>query len=380
MNKCNIKLRLCVFPNDPIIASYNKGEIKERYYNPKNIFDEVHIISLIEKDIEESKVQQIAGKAKLTIHSVGKINLKNHSGRLSKIKNLIKQISPDIIRAYNPLVEGWLAACCARDLGIPFYVSLHTQYDRMRDLARKSNFKKFLALKYSEKFIESHVLRSADKITIVYRIIEPYVIKHTRTKAELLYNRIDYERFAAAIPLEGLPKPLIISVGSLIKQKNHQCIIEAMKNIDANLLIIGNGTMYEELSHVIKKNSLDKKITIKRSVPNNEIQNYYKSAQVFALAYDPKLEGLPIPVMEAMAAKLPIVISFPEKKYSDGLETVALFSERTPNEFAKNINIILNDAVLSKKMSDISFMKAKEFDNSVIEKREAEIYHQLLLK
>ena len=63
-------MRLCVFPNDPIVSYFNKGEIKEKYYNPNNFFDELHIISLIEKDIEESKVQSLAGKSKLKIHSV----------------------------------------------------------------------------------------------------------------------------------------------------------------------------------------------------------------------------------------------------------------------------------------------------------------------
>ena len=72
-------MRLCVFPNDPVVSYFNKGEIKERYYNPNNFFNELHIISLIEKDIEESKVQLLAGKSKLKIHSVGKINLKNRN-------------------------------------------------------------------------------------------------------------------------------------------------------------------------------------------------------------------------------------------------------------------------------------------------------------
>ena len=53
-------MKVCIFSNDPIIEYFNKGEIKERYYNPNNIFDEVNIISTIKKDIEESGIRLIS--------------------------------------------------------------------------------------------------------------------------------------------------------------------------------------------------------------------------------------------------------------------------------------------------------------------------------
>ena len=44
---------------------FEKGEIKENYYNPQNFFNEVHIISFTQKDIDELKVQKLVGKAKI---------------------------------------------------------------------------------------------------------------------------------------------------------------------------------------------------------------------------------------------------------------------------------------------------------------------------
>ena len=55
--------KLCVFPNDPLKSYFKKGEIKPRYFNPNNIFDEVHVISLFDDDIEEEKVNVVAGNA-----------------------------------------------------------------------------------------------------------------------------------------------------------------------------------------------------------------------------------------------------------------------------------------------------------------------------
>ena len=371
-------MRLCVFPNDPLKAYYEKGEIKECYYNPKNFFDEIHFISLTEQDIDVSKIQIMGGNAKIKIHSVGKINIRNRNKHLKKIIDLVKKINPNVIRAYNPLIEGWLAASCAKELKIPFFVSLHTQYDHNRKLAKKNNFKKYLSLKYTEKFIEPFVLETADKIIVVYKIIEPYVLKHTSKKPEILHNRVDCERFANGSNLESLPKPLILSVGSLIQVKNHQCLIEAMERINAHLLIIGNGKLYPDLIKLIKKLGLEKKITIIKSVSYDKIQDYYNSAQFFSLAYNTEVEGLPMPVMEAMASGLPVIIPFPKKGFSEDLEDIAVFSELNPKSFSEKFERLLNNSKLREKFAEKSLCKARDFDSEKIEKREAQIYSDLL--
>ena len=370
-------MKVCIFPNDPIIAYYEKGEIKDRYFNPNNIFDEIHIISFIDKDVEVEKVEKIAGNAKLIIHSVGKINIKNRKKEILKILEIVKKINPDVIRAYNSRLEGWFAANCAEKLNIPFFLSIHTQMDHNRKIAKKTNFKKYIGLKYLEKFIEPYVIQQANKITIVYRIIEPYIIKKGGKNLELLYNRIDLSQFSNGRKIEGLPTPLVLSVGNLIKEKNHECIIRAMKNLDAHCLIIGKGNDFERLQKMILDEKLENKVQIIDSIAYNEIQNYYKSASVFALAYDPELEGLPMPVIEAMASGLPIVIPFQKEGFSDGLENSVIFSERNSIEFHNNIKKILNNQNISHELSINCINKSKDFDGKAIEKREAEIYAEL---
>jgi len=373
-------LKICIFPNDPLIAYYNKGEIKNRYYNPCEIFDEVHVLSFTDKEIDEEKVQSLVGKAKLKIHCVGKINFKNRKKHEKQIIQLVKEINPNVIRSYNSLLQGWCAASCSKNLKIPFFLSLHTQYDYYRALAKKNNLKKYLSLKYTEKFIEPFVIKNADKITIVYKIIEPYVLKHGGKKPELLYNKVNLDRFQNGLIIESLPQPLIISVGSLTKEKNHRCLIEAMKQVGGHCLIIGNGVLYDELIQLIRKNNLEKKITIKKSVQNKEIQNYYKSASVFALCFDPELEGLPIPIMEAMAAGLPVIMPYPKVGFSEGLDNIAIFSERSSQAFAEKINLLLKNENLRRKFSELSAEKAKSFDSEKLEEKEAQIYRDLIYK
>ncbi len=171
---------------------------------------------------------------------------------------------------------------------------------------------------------------------------------------------------------------MIISIGNLIKEKNHECLINAMKDVEAYCLIIGKGDHFQNLVNLIKKQNLEQKISIIKSVPYSKIQNYYKSAQVFALAYDPELEGLPKPVVEAMAVGLPVIIPYPKEGYSDGLEDTVIFSNRDSFSFSKNIRRLLNNQQLRNTYSQKSQNKAKEFDITKIEKREANIYTELI--
>ena len=369
--------KICIFPNDPLQAYFDKGENKERYYNPENIFDEIHFITLTDNDVDVDKIQTIGGTAKIIIHSVGKINIKNRKKYQKDIIELCKKINPDIIRAFNPLIEGWLAANCAREIKKPFLISLHTQYDYNRKLAKK-NLKKYLALKYTEKFIEPFVLNSADKIIVVYKIIQSYVTKHSSKNSEVLHNKVDCNRFFGGKIIEELPQPMILSVGNLISVKNHKILIKSMKEINAHLLIIGNGELFEELNQLIIECGVQNKVTIKKSVPNNQIQDYYKSAKIFALAYNTEVETLPMPVMEAMATGLPIVIPFPKEGFSEGLEKIAMFTRNNEKSFIENINKLLDDDDLQRTYSKQSLNKSVDFDLQKIETREAKIYQELI--
>ena len=371
-------MKLCVFPNDPLIAYYNKGEIKERYYNPCNFFDELHVISFIDKDIEESKVQVLAGNAKLKIHSVGNISMFNKTNKKKQVLKLVEKIKPDIIRSYNALLEGWVGAYCSEKLKIPFFVSLHVQYDTKRELLKSQNYKKYLALKYYRKAIEPYTLKKADKITIVYKIIEPYVKEISGKTPELLYNRIDLKRFQNAAKNESYDKPLILSVGRLTPRKNHDCIIKAIKNLDVYLQIIGDGESYDNLKQIIKNLNIENKVFFKKSVPNDQIQNFYKSADLFVLVYDSAVEGLPIPVLEAMATGIPIIISKPVANLSDGLENSVVFCDINPESLEYEIKKILVDKEYSKKLGDLALKKSLEFDGEKTEQRESEIYQELL--
>jgi len=86
----------------------------------------------------------------------------------------------------------------------------------------------------------------------------------------------------------------------------------------------------------------------------------------------------PMPVMEAMASGLPVVIPYPKRGFSEGLEDVAIFVEQNPESFSKNFQRLLDNSKLREEHAEKSHVKSLDFDSKKIEKREAQIYTELI--
>src|SRR5207245_474574 len=90
----------------------------------------------------------------------------------------------------------------------------------------------------------------------------------------------------------------------------------------------------------------------KKAVTNSEIYKYYQDADLFALAMRTDLESLPIPVLEAMASGLPIVIPKPHsQELSDDLGDGVVLVENNPTSFHKAFQDILGNNKMREDLS-----------------------------
>ncbi len=375
-------MRLCVFPNDPLSAYIAKGEIKPRYFNPKNIFDDIHVISLFDSDANEDEVKQVAGDAKFKIHIVGKTTLLNVKSKRKEVTNLIKTINPDVIRAYNPLLQGWLAVETGKELNIPVVISLMGDYDRdLRHFAKKNrDIKSYLKLSYTKKFLESHSIKNADAIIIIYEFIRSYAQKMGAKNIHLIYNRIDLSQFSSNTePAFEESKPIVICVGRLMKEKNQECLIRAIKELDVKLLLIGDGPQYEELSNLVKEIGIQDKVRFERAIPHKDIHRYYASADVFALPI--KYGGFAIPVLEAAASGLPVIL--PKQEFDANPELVkdfALLVDNNPESFRDAIKKLITEKETCEKMISAGLDTVKRINSDLMEEKEKELYLSLIKK
>jgi len=373
-------MKLCVLPNDQLSAYYQKGEIKPRYFNPKNIFDEIHVISLFNSEEKAENVKTIAGNADLKIHVVGKVNLLNKNSKKKLVLDLVREIKPDVIRSFNPLLQGWMAAQAKKELGIPLVISLHGDYDRdLRYFAKKNRrYIEYLKLQYSKKILESFSISNADEVIIVYDFIRSYAKKMGAKNINLIYNRVDLSQFSPNIkPLFKEKKPVIICVGRLIKEKNQQCLIRAIKDLDVVLLLIGSGVEYKNLVNFSKELGIEDKVRFETSIPHEKIQKCYTAASLFALPI--KYGGFAIPALEAAASGIPVIL--PKQEFDpnpDLIKDFAMLIDNDPESFKEAISNILADRDLSQKMVQRGLKIIKKINSDVMEEKEKELYLKLL--
>jgi len=371
--------KLCVFPNDSLKSYFVKGEIKERYFNPENYFDEIHVISLFDEEIDKEDVKELAGNAVIKIHKIGKVNLSNYKKFQDKIFHVVNEINPSLIRAYNPLIQGWLATKIAKKLGIPVIISIHTNYDEQRNLLKKQKkIFKFFKLQFTAKKIEKYVLEEADAVICVYQHIVPYVKNMGANNIHVIYNRVNFEHFSPEIEQKIRDnKPMIISVGRLIDQKNQMYLLEAIKNVDAKLLLIGDGPNFNTLSEFIQKNHIENKVNMIKSVPNKELGSYYTSCDIYAQVLE-NLEGVPIPVLEAMACGLPVVMSNHDESYSEIIDDAVIFSNNSGEDFAEAFKKLLTNPELREQLKSKSLEVISNINGKKMEKNEFELYYSLI--
>lgn len=374
--------KLVVFPNDPLSAYYAKGEIKSRYFNPKNLFDEIHVISLFDSDAREEEMKEIAGTASLKIHVMGKTTLLNQKSKRRPVIDLIKKIQPDVIRSYNPLLQGGLASQAGKELKIPVVISLMADYDRdLRYFARKNkNIKSYLKLIYTKIFVEKFAIKNASAIIIIYEFIRNYAEKMGAKNIHLIYNRIDLSQFSPNVePAFKESKPVVICVGRLMKEKNQECLIRAIKDLDIILLLIGDGPQYSELVNIVNELGIKDKVRFERAIPHKEIHRYYTTSDIFALPI--KYGGFAIPVLEAAASGLPVIL--PKQEFDPNPELIqdfALLVDNNPESFKNAIEKILSNKDMYDKMVHAGLYTVKKISSDIMEEKEKDLYLSLFQK
>ena len=364
-------MRALVIPNDPLRSYVIKGEVKPRYFNPDNLYDEVYFLTFTLEEEPYEEIKATVGKAYYEIIQLPPINLLNYRKMAEIAKEIAKRIKPDLIRVYNPLLQGYVAYRLADDR--PLVLSIHTEYDHDHRFLRlkKRNFIGFVKLLYTRLAVEPKVVRRADLVICAYKFLEGYAKRMGAKRTEIIYNKIDYNRFSKVANQRNYNDiSTILSVGALTYEKGHDILVKAIAETEFKLVIVGRGPEKERLLNLALKLGLVDRVRIIEYVRYEEMHKPYAEAEVFGTAI--RLGGISIPVLEAMATGLPLVVSG-DRLNGDRLvvKDAAVIVRNKPEQFRDAFLYLKDNPDYAKKLGENAVKRARYFDYRVQEVREA---------
>jgi len=195
---------------------------------------------------------------------------------------------------------------------------------------------------------------------------------------------VDIDKFAnSAIDMESkkneinipLDSIVLLSMGELNKNKNHQIIIKTIskiKNSDIYYVICGQGKQNRNLHLLSKRLKVDNRIVFLGY--RDDVVDLLRISDIYVF---PSLrEGLSVSLIEAMAAGLPCVVS----KIRGNIDLVVdekggfLCDANNSDEYKDKIETIVADNTLKQNMGKFNQNILKKFDLSVIMNEMRKIY------
>ncbi|MEK7814234.1 MAG: glycosyltransferase [Candidatus Desantisbacteria bacterium] len=161
------------------------------------------------------------------------------------------------------------------------------------------------------------VLKRADRIFVATpnHIESSDVLKRYRDKCTVIHFGIDLKKYELTSEMMDAKNKLrleypgknILFAGRLIYYKGIQYLVDAMKNIDARLLIVGDGPLKKELIDSAKRNDILSKIVFTGKVSEEDLLRLYHFCDLFVLPSIEKTEAFGLVQLEAMACGKPVV-------------------------------------------------------------------------
>lgn len=249
-----------------------------------------------------------------------------------------------------------------------------------------------------------HFYKGAPWKNWLYYFVEKYYARYT--DCLILINEEDYERgsrFEVRGKVERIPgigmKPLpeeeepvdvcakyhipkenkiVVSVGELTARKNHLVMLKAMdrfRRVPLTYIICGTGPLQQELEKQIGEMHLQGKVILAGYC--EAIGDVLRQADIFAF---PSLqEGLPVAVMEAMQAGLPVV-ALDIRGNHDLIEDSSggfLFMENREENYVKALKYFLAYPEEAVRMGQWNKERVKAFSLDKVEAKMRQIYAEV---
>lgn len=223
------------------------------------------------------------------------------------------------------------------------------------------HFYGYLALKLAQK---------ASKIIVPSQATKNDLLKWTKInpkKIVVIHHGVDYEIYQSP-QKKKITYPYLLFLGKLEERKNVKRIIEAFailkqeKKIPHKLILIGQpGFHYQKIKEKIKTlpQSIQKEIIQTGYLPTQEVICWLKNADI--LLYPTLYEGFGLPILEAMAAKVPVLTSQIPVAKEVASDAAFFINPQKTQEIAMGIERLISDQDLRRRLIEKGQKRAKLF-------------------
>ena len=170
----------------------------------------------------------------------------------------------------------------------------------------------------------------------------------------------------------------ILTVGRLDIGKRNDAIIKAfskIENKDWKLYILGDGKEMNNLSNLIKELKLEDRVFLEGYKTKEQIEEYMLKSSLFLMASE--TEGLPMVLLEAMSYGIPCIAYETASGTNDIISNDIngyVIKNRDEKEYIKQINKVIEDESLRKKLGKNAKETSRKFSKEEIKK----IYQKII--
>lgn len=232
----------------------------------------------------------------------------------AKIEKEFKAGNFDVIHVHHPMLIGKLALYLSRKYDVPLCFTYHTRYEQYLHYL-KASFLQGMVPHYV-----NHYINRCDMVFAPTPFMQAYLEElGGRTDIAVLPTGLSGESFAAdeeeagrlRTELLGGKKYLFCTVARLAREKNIDFLFQVlakrkrMQASDFRLAVVGEGPYGKQLCRLAQESGLGEEVIFVGKVPNGEIRNYCRAADLFLFASLSETQG--IVLLEAMAAATPVL-------------------------------------------------------------------------
>ncbi len=275
----------------------------------------------------------------------------NYLSYFNSVVRAVNEFNPDIVHVHHLMPLSWIARFIKLSYGLNFIVTVHgSELPTLEDDKRYPYFTQEAIVKAKRIVANSFWTKEW-----MLRILGDEIRKQIR----VIPGGVDLSNFPEEMDTEGVEKKfnlkgqkLVLFSGKLTKYKGVRYLIQAARNINATVGIVGDGPERKNLRNLVRELKL-KNVRFLGFIDNDDLIKLYYRADICVV---PSIwdEPLGLVVLEAMATKTPVVVTRKgglPLAVKDGVNGLFI-RPRNSKEIVEKVNILLSDDKLRKRMGE----------------------------